>query len=198
MQEGTIKSRIFRAREALAAALTEAGYDLPGERNPVSGDGVTPQGTTGERQRMMIRGDQHVDDWAEVAVDYLDGRLDPETRLAVESHLAGCPDCAARLRRQQSVVRFLQETALDDPPEDLEYRAIGEMVFPSPGGQPLARPGAVQKLARTPAVVSRAPGLDTGHRRGRRSPRGRDRVRHRPLRIRAPRLATDSDRSAGT
>jgi RNA polymerase sigma-70 factor (ECF subfamily) len=50
VQEGTIKSRIFRAREALAAALTEAGYGLPGERNPGSGTGVTPQGTTGERR----------------------------------------------------------------------------------------------------------------------------------------------------
>ena len=34
VQEGTIKSRIFRAREALAAALVEAGYELPGTRNP--------------------------------------------------------------------------------------------------------------------------------------------------------------------
>lgn len=48
VQEGTIKSRIFRAREALAAALTKAGYDVPGGRNPVSGEGVTPQGTPGE------------------------------------------------------------------------------------------------------------------------------------------------------
>ncbi len=30
VREGTIKSRIFRAREALAAALTEAGYEPPG------------------------------------------------------------------------------------------------------------------------------------------------------------------------
>jgi RNA polymerase sigma-70 factor (ECF subfamily) len=29
VQEGTIKSRIFRAREALATALVEAGYDVP-------------------------------------------------------------------------------------------------------------------------------------------------------------------------
>jgi len=49
VQEGTIKSRIFRAREALAAALTKAGYDVPSGRNPVSGEGVTPQGTSGER-----------------------------------------------------------------------------------------------------------------------------------------------------
>jgi RNA polymerase sigma-70 factor, ECF subfamily len=50
VQEGTIKSRIFRAREALATALREAGYDVPGERNPVPREGVTRQGTTGERR----------------------------------------------------------------------------------------------------------------------------------------------------
>jgi RNA polymerase sigma-70 factor, ECF subfamily len=48
VQEGTIKSRIFRAREALATALTKAGYDVPGERNPGLRGGVTPHGTTGE------------------------------------------------------------------------------------------------------------------------------------------------------
>jgi RNA polymerase sigma-70 factor (ECF subfamily) len=48
VQEGTIKSRIFRAREALAAALADAGYELPGARNPEWRPGVTPQGTTGE------------------------------------------------------------------------------------------------------------------------------------------------------
>jgi RNA polymerase sigma-70 factor (ECF subfamily) len=48
VQEGTIKSRIFRAREALATALTNAGYDVPGERNRGLRDGVTSQGTTGE------------------------------------------------------------------------------------------------------------------------------------------------------
>lgn len=49
VQEGTIKSRIFRAREALAEALTNAGYDVPAGRNPGSGAGVTPPGTSGER-----------------------------------------------------------------------------------------------------------------------------------------------------
>ena len=48
VQEGTIKSRIFRAREALATALIKAGYDVPGERNPGLRGGVTPHGTTGE------------------------------------------------------------------------------------------------------------------------------------------------------
>lgn len=48
VQEGTIKSRIFRAREALAVALAEAGYELPGTRNPGTPGGVTSQGTIGE------------------------------------------------------------------------------------------------------------------------------------------------------
>ncbi len=48
VQEGTIKSRIFRAREALAATLTAVGYDLPGVRNPEPGDDVTSQGMIGE------------------------------------------------------------------------------------------------------------------------------------------------------
>ena len=48
VQEGTIKSRIFRAREALATALTESGYDVPAGRNQGLGEGVTSPGTTGE------------------------------------------------------------------------------------------------------------------------------------------------------
>lgn len=79
----------------------------------------------------------HVDEWAELVVDYLDGRLGPETKAAVKRHLQKCPDCAARVRTQHSVVRFLQETSLDDPPEDLQYRALGEILLPS---QAVVRP----------------------------------------------------------
>jgi RNA polymerase sigma-70 factor (ECF subfamily) len=49
VQEGTIKSRIFRAREALAVALAEAGYELPNSRNQQAEDGVRRQGATGEQ-----------------------------------------------------------------------------------------------------------------------------------------------------
>jgi anti-sigma factor RsiW len=79
----------------------------------------------------------HVDDWAELAVDYLDGRVTPEVKAAVQSHLLECPACAARLGAQQSVVAFLQQTYLDDPPLDLEDRVLGEVLFPS---QPVAPP----------------------------------------------------------
>jgi RNA polymerase sigma-70 factor (ECF subfamily) len=53
VQEGTIKSRIFRARETLAAALVDAGYGSPagadqGSRNPAAGETVPPPGPIGE------------------------------------------------------------------------------------------------------------------------------------------------------
>jgi len=53
VQEGTIKSRIFRAREALATALVEAGYDTSGSseqapRNPDGLDTVPRPGLIGD------------------------------------------------------------------------------------------------------------------------------------------------------
>jgi RNA polymerase sigma-70 factor (ECF subfamily) len=47
VQEGTIKSRIFRAREALAATLTEAGYEMPpaGRGGRQAGDNGDPPAT---------------------------------------------------------------------------------------------------------------------------------------------------------
>lgn len=50
VQEGTIKSRIFRAREALAAALRDTGYELPAGRNPSPGSSVASQGRNEEEQ----------------------------------------------------------------------------------------------------------------------------------------------------
>lgn len=49
VQEGTIKSRIFRAREALAAALLEAGYQPPSGRNRGRENAVTPDGAAREQ-----------------------------------------------------------------------------------------------------------------------------------------------------
>jgi anti-sigma factor RsiW len=72
-----------------------------------------------------------VDDWEELAVDYVDGSLDSGLKAAVEGHLSGCPACAARLQKQMEAVPFLRQTALDDPPADLEDRVLGEIVFPS-------------------------------------------------------------------
>jgi RNA polymerase sigma-70 factor (ECF subfamily) len=53
VQEGTIKSRIFRARETLASTLRNVGYLAPdengaGSRNRGASDGVPPAGLIGE------------------------------------------------------------------------------------------------------------------------------------------------------
>jgi RNA polymerase sigma-70 factor, ECF subfamily len=50
VQEGTIKSRIFRAREALATALADAGYELPSSRNQGRAEGVTSAGEIGDEE----------------------------------------------------------------------------------------------------------------------------------------------------
>ncbi len=55
VQEGTIKSRIFRAREALATALVASGYEVPANsvqnpRNPDVGSGVPRTGSIGEEK----------------------------------------------------------------------------------------------------------------------------------------------------
>jgi RNA polymerase sigma factor (sigma-70 family) len=50
VQEGTIKSRIFRAREALATALADAGYELPSRRNQRRTDSVTSAGAIGDEE----------------------------------------------------------------------------------------------------------------------------------------------------
>lgn len=73
----------------------------------------------------------HMDEWEELAVDYIDGQLDPETRAAVEQHLAGCPECSTRMQAQQGVLGFLQATQLEAPPADLEDIVLDEVLFPA-------------------------------------------------------------------
>ncbi len=83
----------------------------------------------------------HMDDWEDLAVDYMDGQVDGETRAAIESHLQDCPACAARLHVQQQVFTLLKETPLDDPPPELENRVLGELSFsPAPAIRAVARP----------------------------------------------------------
>jgi hypothetical protein len=83
----------------------------------------------------------HMDDWEDLAVDYMDGQVDGETRAAMESHLRDCPACAARLHVQQQVFTLLKETPLDDPPPELENRFLGELSFsPTPAIRAVARP----------------------------------------------------------
>ncbi len=94
------------------------------------------------------------------------------------------PSAPSRLRRQQYVVTVLQEAVLADPPEDLEYRSIGELIFPSPrhGTSHPARRG--EEGLPYPPLVPLVPRVDTGHRGRMRPSCRRGRLRDRPLQLR--------------
>lgn len=62
----------------------------------------------------------------EFLMAYLDGGLDPSTRLAFERHLSVCPACVNYLRSYETTVRLAKTVATDNrspraesPPEDL-------------------------------------------------------------------------------
>ncbi len=81
----------------------------------------------------------HMDEWEALAVDYLDGQLDPEANAAVELHLRECPACAARLQAQRGALTVLRESPLEDPPVELEDKVLGELLFPAKGAATVSR-----------------------------------------------------------
>jgi anti-sigma factor RsiW len=81
----------------------------------------------------------HIDEWGEKAVDYLDGRLDSAETAAVEQHLADCPACASRMSAQRKVVEFLRSSEEASPPDDLENRVLGQFPREAPVGESPAR-----------------------------------------------------------
>jgi hypothetical protein len=79
----------------------------------------------------------HVDAWEELAIDYLDGRLDPRTKTAIDQHLADCPACASRLQLQRVVIECIQALPLNDAPTDLGDAVVSEALFPSRQARPI-------------------------------------------------------------
>lgn len=70
----------------------------------------------------------HLDDWIEQAVDYVDGRADEATKTAIQEHLDGCPDCAARLASQQTMRTLFDEGSVVDPPATLEAQVLDQIL----------------------------------------------------------------------
>ncbi len=66
----------------------------------------------------------HLDDWTELAVDYVDGRVEPSTEAAILEHLAGCTDCARRLEAQRPVVALFAQNPLADAPQQLQTKVL--------------------------------------------------------------------------
>jgi hypothetical protein len=51
--------------------------------------------------------------------DFLEKRLDPQTRIALEAHLQACPQCLCQLRTYESTVSLLRSLRDDELPPDL-------------------------------------------------------------------------------
>jgi len=96
----------------------------------------------------------HIDDWQETAVDYVDGTLEPATKTLVEQHLAGCPECAARIRSQRTMSTVLSAAAMEQPPAYLEDEVLGEILFPRAAERPVPIRAAKER-SRRPAAWRR-------------------------------------------
>ncbi len=84
----------------------------------------------------------HLDDWEDLAIDYLDGQVDQDTKAAIAAHLESCDACASRLGVQHAVCNLLEQTSLEAPPTDLEDRVLGEILFPRQPAPVASRPAA--------------------------------------------------------
>ena len=73
----------------------------------------------------------HIDEWADLALDYIDGTAAPAEAARVEAHVADCPSCSARLQQQRAFASQLAAIPLVEAPEGLEDRILGEFLFPS-------------------------------------------------------------------
>ncbi len=93
-------------------------------------------------------------------VDWLDGRLDPETRQILEAHLAeGCAECDAALAWLRRVITAITLDELVDPPPALvtqvkaAFKPVTAPVAPRPVAPPVAAPTKPRSFAWTPVIV---------------------------------------------
>jgi anti-sigma factor RsiW len=92
----------------------------------------------------------HLDDWAELAVEYVDGSLDASTTATIQAHLEDCPDCSRRLAAQKSAAALFAQTALVEAPAHLETQVLAEFARArelSPAARRLARKEARRRRA---------------------------------------------------
>src|SRR5438034_8744407 len=67
------------------------------------------------------------DQWTDRLSEYLDGDLKDDERYAVESHLAGCPQCSATLEELKQVIDRARAAGPRPPHADL-WPGIAERV----------------------------------------------------------------------
>jgi anti-sigma factor RsiW len=55
-------------------------------------------------------------DGADLLMDYFEDVLPPDTRAAVDTHLAGCPRCVAFVRAYRATTRIVRESTAFEMP----------------------------------------------------------------------------------
>lgn len=88
----------------------------------------------------------HLTEWPEVALDYLDGRLDLKTKAVLEAHLSTCPNCRACLERQRVVSQLLHDLPLEPVPTGLEQLVLHKVTKAvSPQPTRVAHPSVIHR-----------------------------------------------------
>jgi hypothetical protein len=87
---------------------------------------------------------QHIN--TEDLVDYMDGRVSGEGKLAVENHLSKCDDCAELKEEIRLLILRLQEDTTFEPPAELVQWGVS--LF-----QPLLQPSSGGKLRKLIAAL---------------------------------------------
>lgn len=86
---------------------------------------------------------------------YLDDRLDPSERAAVEAHLAGCSDCSGKLEALRTLASHLDALPLEPLPMDLTPLVLRRIApAPPPLLHLLHRLGAALLVAEVFAVAA--------------------------------------------
>ncbi len=105
----------------------------------------------------------HVDDWAGLALDYVEGRLGTHERSLVERHLSSCPSCRERVEEQRWVAAWAASVRPAEPPADLESRVMSAVRLDSERPSWLADvvPAPVEDLVPAPPVARTADSTDS-------------------------------------
>lgn len=74
----------------------------------------------------------------DLLMDYLEGELSAEKRVAIEAHLAGCPRCVAFVASYRETPAILRRATARELPDDLS-RSLLASVRAARGGPPTGR-----------------------------------------------------------